>query len=148
MQYRKIDDIFSSNTLRIIYILQQREVKKLYYSIGEVSSITGLKQYVLRYWETEFPHLKPSKNRAGNRIYKDSDLDNIKELKNLLHNQKFTIKGAKQFLKNKQNLASKEKKNTDHKKAMRLIDTLDIKALKNIQKSLNDLLSILENPSR
>tara|TARA_B100000287_G_scaffold302246_1_gene285385 strand:+ start:361 stop:744 length:384 start_codon:yes stop_codon:yes gene_type:complete len=127
--------------------LQQREVKKLYYSIGEVSSITGLKQYVLRYWETEFPHIKPSKNRAGNRVYKESDLNSIKELKNLLHNQKFTIKGAKQFLKNKQNLESDRKHNSDEK-AMKLIDTLDIKTLKNIQKSLNDLLLILENPGK
>jgi len=119
----------------------------LYYSIGEVSSITGLKQYVLRYWETEFPHIKPSKNRAGNRVYKDSDLRSIKELKNLLHNQKFTIKGAKQFLKNKQTLVDKQSANSDEK-VMKLIDTLDIKTLKNIQKSLNDLLSILENPSR
>ena len=50
--------------------MEAREVKKLYYSIGEVSEITGLKQYVLRYWETEFSHIKPSKNRAGNRIFK------------------------------------------------------------------------------
>ncbi len=127
--------------------MQQREVKKLYYSIGEVSSITGLKQYVLRYWETEFPHLKPSKNRAGNRVYKESDLNNIKELKNLLHNQKFTIKGAKQFLKNKQSLTDKNEVSSNEK-AMKLIDTLDIKTLKNIQKSLNDLLFILENPSK
>ena len=59
-------------------------MKKLYYSIGEVSEITGLKQYVLRYWETEFSHIKPTKNRAGNRVYRSTDLDNIKELKNLL----------------------------------------------------------------
>ena len=127
--------------------MQLREVKKLYYSIGEVSSITGLKQYVLRYSETEFPHIKPSKNRPGNRVYKDSDLRSIKELKNLLHNQKFTIKGAKQFLKNKQALVDKQSDNSDEK-VMKLIDTLDIKTLKNIQKSLNDLLSILENPTR
>ena len=127
--------------------MQQREVKKLYYSIGEVSSITGLKQYVLRYWETEFPHIKPSKNRAGNRVYKESDLNSIKELRNLLHNQKFTIKGAKQFLKNKQKLENNHREDSGEK-AMKLIDTLDIKALKNIQKSLNDLLLILENPDK
>ena len=74
-------------------------------------------------------------------------MNNIKELKNLLHNQKFTIKGAKQFLKNKQSLADKNDVNSNEK-AMKLIDTLDIKTLKNIQKSLNDLLFILENPSK
>ena len=47
--------------------MQIKEIKKLYYSIGEVSKMTGIKQYVLRYWETEFPVLNPTKNRAGNR---------------------------------------------------------------------------------
>ena len=126
--------------------MQAREVKKLYYSIGEISQKTGLKQYVLRYWETEFSHIKPSKNRAGNRIYKESDYDNIRELKDLLHNKKFTIKGAKQYLKDREAKASRSS-NTDSN-TLKLIDTLDIKTLKNIQKSLNDLLSILERQSK
>ena len=54
------------------------KVKKLYYSIGEVSELTGLKAYVLRYWETEFSQLKPPKNRAGNRTYRQKDIDLIK----------------------------------------------------------------------
>ena len=125
--------------------MQAREVKKLYYSIGEISQKTGLKQYVLRYWETEFSHIKPSKNRAGNRVYKESDYNNIKELKDLLHNRKFTIKGAKQYLKDRDLKASNP---TSDSNALKLIDTLDIKTLKNIQKSLNDLLSILEKQSK
>ena len=79
--------------------MQAKQVKKLYYSIGEVSELTGLKQYVLRYWETEFPHLKPNKNSAGNRIYRQNDIDNLVEITTLLHEEKFTIKGAKQYLK-------------------------------------------------
>ena len=126
--------------------MQAREVKKLYYSIGEISQKTGLKQYVLRYWETEFSHIKPSKNRAGNRIYKESDYNNIKELKDLLHNKKFTIKGAKQYLKDRE--ANAAKAEVSDPSALKLIDTLDIKTLKNIQKSLNDLLSILEKQSK
>ena len=125
--------------------MQAREVKKLYYSIGEISQKTGLKQYVLRYWETEFSHIKPSKNRAGNRVYKESDYNNIKELKDLLHNRKFTIKGAKQYLKDRDIKASSPANDLN---ALKLIDTLDIKTLKNIQKSLNDLLSILEKQSK
>ena len=124
--------------------MEAREVKKLYYSIGEVSEITGLKQYVLRYWETEFSHIKPTKNRAGNRVYRSSDLDNIKELKNLLHNQKFTIKGAKQYLKNKEVSTV----SAEDPKVLKLIDTLDVKTLKNIQKSLNDLLNILDSSKK
>ena len=72
-----------------------KEVKKLYYSIGEVSEITGLKQYVLRYWESEFSQLNPSKNSAGNRNYRKSDIDLINEIKELLYDRRFTIKGCK-----------------------------------------------------
>jgi len=74
-------------------------IKKLYYSISEVSKITGLEQYVLRYWETEFPELKPAKNRAGNRIYTNKDIKLIIKIKQLLRDEKYTIEGAKQVLK-------------------------------------------------
>ena len=128
--------------------MQAREVKKLYYSIGEISEKTGLKQYVLRYWETEFSHIKPSKNTAGNRIYKESDYRNIEELKDLLHKRKFTIKGAKQYLKTKHSESESFSADKGNDKMLKLIDTLDIKTLKNIQKSLNDLLLILEGKSK
>ena len=72
---------------------------KLYYSIKEVSEMTGLKPYVLRYWESEFPSLKPSKNKAGNRTYKENDINVILEIKKLLYDKKFTIKGAIEELK-------------------------------------------------
>ena len=75
-----------------------KNIKKLYYSIGEVSKITDLKQYVLRYWETEFKQLKPTKNKAGNRTYKQKDIDLIMQIKDLLYNQKFTINGARNIL--------------------------------------------------
>ena len=78
--------------------MKLKKIKKLYYSIGEVSEITGIKQYVLRYWETEFPILSPSKNRAGNRTYKDTDIKSINLIKDLLYTKKFTIKGAQQYL--------------------------------------------------
>ena len=73
-------------------------IKKLYYSIGEVSKITDLKQYVLRYWETEFKQLNPNKNKAGNRTYRQKDIDTILEIKNLLYKEKFTIEGARKML--------------------------------------------------
>ncbi len=84
-------------------------IKKLYYSIGEVSKITELKQYVLRYWETEFKQLKPSKNRAGNRIYRQQDIDLILDIKDLLYKQKFTIAGARDKLKSDSAKPSLEK---------------------------------------
>ena len=73
-------------------------IKKLYYSIGEVSQQTGLEQHVLRYWETEFPGLNPQKNRAGRRIYTRTDIEFIERLKYLLKERKFTIEGARNAL--------------------------------------------------
>jgi len=73
-------------------------IKKLYYSISEVSKITGLEQYVLRYWETEFDQLKPAKNRAGNRIYTNKDIKLIMHIRALLRDEKYTIEGAKKVL--------------------------------------------------
>ena len=73
-------------------------IKKLYYSISEVSKITDIEQYVLRYWETEFEELKPQKNRAGNRIYTNKDIQLILYIKELLREKKYTIEGAKKIL--------------------------------------------------
>jgi DNA-binding transcriptional MerR regulator len=74
-------------------------MKKLYYSISEVSKITDLEQYVLRYWETEFEQLKPAKNLSGNRIYTNKDIKLILHIKKLLREEKYTIEGAKKLLK-------------------------------------------------
>lgn len=75
-------------------------MKKLYYSISEVSRICDLEQYVLRYWETEFEQLKPAKNSSGNRIYTNKDIKMILLIKKLLKEEKYTIEGAKKILKN------------------------------------------------
>jgi DNA-binding transcriptional MerR regulator len=79
--------------------MKEHGIKKLYYSISEVSKITDLEQYVLRYWETEFEDLKPSKNRAGNRIYTNRDIEVIFKIKKLLRDKKYTIEGAKKILR-------------------------------------------------
>ena len=77
------------------------DIKKLYYSIGEVSEIVKLKSYVLRYWETEFKQLSPPKNRAGNRTYRQKDIDLIIKIKDLLYKKKYTIEGARSLLSSK-----------------------------------------------
>tara|TARA_B100001029_G_C14761651_1_gene286257 strand:- start:85 stop:420 length:336 start_codon:yes stop_codon:yes gene_type:complete len=77
------------------------EIKKLYYSIGEVSKMVDLKSYVLRYWETEFKQLSPPKNRAGNRTYRQKDIDLIFKIKDLLYSKKYTIEGARTLLSSK-----------------------------------------------
>ncbi len=78
--------------------MKQLGIKKLYYSISEVSKITDLEQYVLRYWESEFELLQPAKNRAGNRIYTNRDIKLILYIKRLLREERYTIEGAKQVL--------------------------------------------------
>ncbi len=75
-------------------------MKKLYYSISEVSRITELEQYVLRYWETEFEQLRPAKNLSGNRIYTNKDIKLILYIKKLLREEKYTIEGAKKLIRN------------------------------------------------
>jgi DNA-binding transcriptional MerR regulator len=84
------------------------EFKKLYYSISEVSRITGLEQHVLRYWESQFPELNPAKNRAGNRIYTNKDISLIFEIKRLVREEGFTIEGAKKVLGAKSNGSSQQ----------------------------------------
>lgn len=74
------------------------QIKKLYYSISEVSKVVGLEQYVLRYWESEFEQLRPQKNRAGNRIYTNKEIELIKLIKKLTREHRYTIEGARQIL--------------------------------------------------
>jgi len=72
--------------------------KKLFFSIGEVSEITDLPPYVLRFWESEFKELRPEKSRGGHRRYQKEDIELILRIKNLLYQNKFTIKGAREEL--------------------------------------------------
>lgn len=71
-----------------------RIAPKEYYSIGEVCEITGLKPHVLRYWESQFAALNPSKNQAGNRVYRRKEIKLIQLLRHLLYTEKYTIEGA------------------------------------------------------
>ncbi len=73
--------------------------EKTYYSIGEVSELTGVKQHVLRYWEGEFPLLHPRKNRAGNRAYRVRDIKIVLLFKRLLYEEKYSIDEARKKLK-------------------------------------------------
>ena len=72
---------------------------KLYFRIGEVASLCRLPAYVLRFWETEFPQLKPVKSSTGQRMYRQRDVENVLRIKKLLYDEGFTIAGARQHLK-------------------------------------------------
>ena len=75
--------------------MKQNGDEKRYYSISEVSRITGLEAYVLRYWEKEFPVLRPRKNRGGNRLYTSGDIELINRINHLRTREKLTIAGAR-----------------------------------------------------
>jgi len=110
-------------------------IKKLYYSIGEVSELTGIKPYVLRFWETEFKQLNPPKNRAGKRTYRQKDIDLILKIKSLLYDRKFTIKGAQDELTRPgSGAASPEKK----------LSPRVTNLLSSIRMELNSILDILK----
>ena len=74
---------------------------KLYFRIGEVAQLCGLPAHVLRFWETEFPQLKPNKGGSGQRLYRRQDVELVLELQRLLHEEKFTIAGARRLLAEK-----------------------------------------------
>lgn len=71
---------------------------KPFFKIGEVAKLLGVKPHVLRYWESEFPSLKPRKNPSGQRLYAKADIDTLQEIKNLLYTDCYTISGARQLL--------------------------------------------------
>jgi DNA-binding transcriptional MerR regulator len=79
----------------------QQTPNKLFYRIGEVSRLSGLEPYVLRYWESEFPQLKPEKGKSGQRLYNRKDLEAVLRIKQLLYKEGFTIAGARKKLNSK-----------------------------------------------
>ncbi len=81
--------------------------EKLYYSISEVAKITGLKEYVLRFWEKEFDQLCPKKNRGGNRTYTQKDIEIVNRINHLRKKEKLTIEGTRAKLTMKKNKEEK-----------------------------------------
>lgn len=79
-------------------MVKARAQKPLYYKIGEACKTLGIQPYVLRYWETEFPALAPSKSRSGQRVYSEKELEIIRRIKELLYDEGYTIAGAKKKL--------------------------------------------------
>ena len=80
---------------------------KRFYKVGEVARLAGVEPYVLRYWETEFSHLRPGKTRGGQRLYRPRDIECVLRIKDLLHQQGFTIAGARRRLNTEGAVAGK-----------------------------------------
>lgn len=124
---------------------------KLYFRIGEVSDIVGVKPYVLRYWESEFQDIKPSKSRSGQRLYKRRDVEMLIGIKKLLYDERFTIDGARRHLKEVprgETMGAHEKTPVDKPalKAARFLvkAEVDVSSKKILVKLKKDLESLLE----
>ena len=113
--------------------------ERLYYRIGEVSRITGLKPHVLRYWESEFKVIRPYKGGSLQRLYRKKDLDLILKIKKLLYEDGFTIAGAKKKIRDLEKAANKQMKlrlveKGSNGKDSQLIDTIreELKGIRNM----------------
>jgi DNA-binding transcriptional MerR regulator len=115
--------------------------ERLYYRIGEVSRITGLKPHVLRYWESEFKVIKPHKGGSLQRLYRRKDLDLILKIKKLLYEEGFTIAGAKKKIRDLERLENKQMK-------LKLVEKKsngkDHELLASVKEELKGIRSMLE----
>jgi DNA-binding transcriptional MerR regulator len=108
---------------------------KLYFRIGEVSRLCHLPAYVLRFWETEFPQLKPVKSSTGQRMYRRKDVENVLHIKQLLYEQGFTIAGARQHLR--------AEVKADKSQAPLPFPPPSAANIKHIRQGLNEILTML-----
>ena len=108
--------------------------KKAYYSIGEVCDLTGLKPHVLRYWETQFDVLSPTKNRAGNRVFRPKEIELVLLVKHLLYEEKYTIEGARRRLQEMRTAGELEEERQD---------VLEPEVLSGMKAELETLLDVL-----
>jgi DNA-binding transcriptional MerR regulator len=109
---------------------------KLFFRIGEVSTMLGLEPYVLRYWETEFPSLSPKKSGTGHRLYRRKDVELLLQIKHLLYEKRFTIDGARQHL-----LAEAKSAQKDIKQEQQ---PLFSDPLPEIRRELSDILKMMK----
>jgi DNA-binding transcriptional MerR regulator len=128
------------------------EVRRLYYPINEVSKITGVAEHTLRYWEDEFPQLKPARNRAGHRIYTNKDIELIINIKELLKVKKYTFEGARKVLDELKGDARNVKRKRKRSLAQSFLDneneksssSVEIRKTKKVRSIQEDLLAIKE----
>jgi len=121
------------------------DIKKLYYSIGEVCKLTGLKSYVLRYWETEFKELRPPKNRAGNRTYRKKDIDIILRIKELLYDKKYTIDGARNQLAITPQFVEEDKEEKPVLASAKISSTKEASVLLEVRDQLKSILDAINS---
>lgn len=109
--------------------------EKLYFRIGEVAELCDLPAYVLRFWQTEFPQLKPVKSSTGQRMYRHKDVENVLRIKRLLYEEGFTIAGALQHLR--------AENKGDKKQTPLPFPERSASDLKHIRQGLREILTLL-----
>jgi len=119
---------------------------KLYFRIGDVAKLAGIKPYVLRFWETEFSSLGPKKSGTGHRLYRRKDVELVLEIKTLLYEKRFTIEGARKYLEARNKMqpvavpvAPKTRKN---RVQANLFDTSD-HAIATVRKEIQEIIKML-----
>lgn len=123
---------------------------KLYFRIGDVSKISGVKPYVLRFWENEFPGLGPKKSGAGHRLYRRKDVELVLEIKHLLYEKRYTIEGARKWLETRKGEsarsapASDAAPKTEAKKQRELFPGIPAEAVDQIRIELRSILDLLK----
>lgn len=120
---------------------------KLYFRIGEVAKLAGIKPYVLRFWETEFPGLGPKKSGTGHRLYRRKDVELVLEIKRLLYEKRYTIEGARKTLtgKPKKEIAKVARKSQE--KQGELFGG-NPALFQELRRELADIVAFLSEPSR
>jgi DNA-binding transcriptional MerR regulator len=109
--------------------------EKLYFRIGEVARLCRLPAYVLRFWETEFPQLKPVKSSTGQRMYRGKDVESVLQIKKLLYEEGFTIAGARQHLR--------ADIKSDKKQPPLPFPARSVSDLKHVRQGLREILTML-----
>lgn len=123
---------------------------RLYYTIGQVSKISALPQSVLRYWETVFESLNPPKSDGGTRQYTENDVEIILEIKKLLYDEGYTIKGANKHIKSKyvnfeeEEIVSSDADTADQTVPENSFNSFDIKTIEHIKKRIHSIIQLLE----
>jgi DNA-binding transcriptional MerR regulator len=116
---------------------------KLYFRIGEVAKLAGIKPYVLRFWESEFSTLGPKKSGTGHRLYRRKDVELVLEIKRLLYDKRFTIEGARKILEAK---PKRERAKTVAPKAQAELFSATSTLYQELRRELRDILVILNQP--
>ncbi len=123
----------------VVRTQERPEPVQEFFSIGDVYRMTGLKPYVLRYWESQFKFLSPAKNRSGNRVYQRREIEMILLVKHLLYDKKYTIEGARRKL-------DEDRRSGELRRVAR--NGFDLEAIKMVERDLREIAGILRGDGK